>query len=248
MHEIADPIACIDCPLQDCPGLRPLEEHQLAFMQGFKEGEVALARGDLLISEGQSHQQLYTLLGGVLIRWRSLDDGRRQIVNFMFPGDLLGLQSAFDEPAAHAVEALVDARLCRFPRGRFTELIASHPGLGYDITWLAAQEETALEGHIVSLGQRSARERVAYLAVWLIDRARATCLADNGNRVGLPITQVQIADMLGLSLVHTNRTLRQLLREGLVEWKSREIRIPDLDHTAEFAQYDRGAARARPFI
>ena len=116
MHEIADPIACIDCPLQDCPGLRPLEEHQLAFMQGFKEGEVALARGELLISEGQSHQQLYTLLGGVLIRWRLLDDGRRQIVNFMFPGDLVGLQSAFDEPAAHAVEALVDARLCRFPR------------------------------------------------------------------------------------------------------------------------------------
>jgi len=184
LHEIADPIACIDCPLQDCPGLRPLEEHQLAFMQGFKEGEVALARGELLISEGQSHQQLYTLLGGVLIRWRSLDDGRRQIVNFMFPGDLVGLQSAFDEPAAHAVEALVDARLCRFPRGRFTELIASHPGLGYDITWLAAQEETALEGHIVSLGQRSARERVAYLpmtaTVWAcrLRRSRSpTCWA-----------------------------------------------------------------------
>ena len=248
MHEIADPIACIDCPLQDCPGLRPLEEHQLAFMQGFKEGEVALARGDLLISEGQSHQQLYTLLGGVLIRWRSLDDGRRQIVNFMFPGDLVGLQSAFDEPTAHAVEALVDARLCRFPRGRFTELIASHPGLGYDITWLAAQEEAALEGHIVSLGQRSARERVTYLAVWLLDRAQATCLAGDENIVSLPITQAQIADMLGLSLVHTNRTVRQLHREGLVDWKSRTIHVPDLARAADFAQFDRDKETCRPFI
>ncbi|MBX7482913.1 Crp/Fnr family transcriptional regulator [Qipengyuania qiaonensis] len=217
-------------------------------MQAFKGGEVRLDRGDVLIDEGGEHDRLYTLLEGVLIRSRSLEDGRRQIVNFMFPGDLIGLQGAFDEPSSHTIEALIDARVCRFNRGDFANLVSSLPSLAYDITWLAAKEETALEGHIVSLGQRNARERVTYLAVWLIARAQSTCLADDSNVVALPITQSQIADMLGLSLVHTNRTLRQLEREGLVQWKSREICVPDLTKAADYAQFDWDSERCRPFI
>ena len=248
MHEVPNPIACPACPLQACPGLRELEPRQLQFMQEFKDGEVLLDRGDTLIREGARHTRLYTVLDGVLIRSRSLADGRRQIVNFMFPGDLVGLQSAFDEPSSHTIEALIDARLCRFQRSDFTKLITEHPSLGYDLTWLAAKEETALEGHIVSLGQRSARERVTYLAVWLLMRAEATCLSLEGGRVALPITQAQIADMLGLSLVHTNRTIRQLDREGLVEWKSREIRVPNVDAAADYAHFDRESEACRPFI
>lgn len=248
MHEVVNPAACVRCPLQSCSGLRPLDDTQLAFMQQFKDGEVGLERGDVLIDEGANHSYLYTVLEGVLIRSRSLGDGRRQIVNFMFPGDLVGLQGAFDEPSSHAIEALLPARLCRFRRGDFVQLISTQPQLGYDITWLAAKEETALEGHIVSLGQRSARERVAYLAVWLLDRARATCLATDGRSVELPITQAQIADMLGLSLVHTNRTLRQLAREGLVEWKSREVIVPDIERAADFAHFETTDNGHRPFI
>ena len=248
MHEVPNPIACPACPLQACPGLRKLDPGQLQFMQEFKDGEVLLDRGDTLIREGARHTRLYTVLDGVLIRSRSLADGRRQIVNFMFPGDLVGLQSAFDEPSSHTIEALIDARLCRFQRNDFTKLITEHPSLGYDLTWLAAKEETALEGHIVSLGQRSARERVTYLAVWLLKRAQSTCLADDGNIVRLPITQAQIADMLGLSLVHTNRTIRQLEREGLVIWKSREICVPDMDAACKVAQFERDDNSLRPFI
>lgn len=234
--------------MQACTGLRELDPSQLAYMQEFKDGEIQLDRGDVLIEEGTSNTRLYTVLEGVLIRSRSLDDGRRQIVNFMFPGDLIGLQGAFDEPSSHAIEALVDARLCQFRRGDFERLIAQHPSLGYDITWLAAKEETALEGHIVSLGQRNARERVTYLAVWLLERALSTCLASDSNVLALPITQAQIADMLGLSLVHTNRTIRQLEREGLVEWKSRQVCVPDMKRAADFAQFDLENNRPRPFI
>ncbi len=223
-------------------------EKRLAFMKDFKDSEVLLRRGDTLVEEGQDSTQLYTILTGVMIRFHSLEDGRRQIVNFMFPGDLVGLQGAYDEPARHSVECLVEARLCVFRKQHFMNLVAEHPQFGYDLTWLAAKEETALEEHIVSLGQRSAKERVAYLAVWLLDRAVATGVADNDNAVHLPITQTRIADMLGVSLVHANRTIRQLEREGLVNWKSREIRIPDMQKACEYAHFDRSEVRPRPFI
>ena len=248
MIEVTDPYECRSCPLQDCPGLRPLEAHQLAYMQTFKQGERRFDRGDIVFAEGNRTQHLYTVLEGVLIRFSTLEDGRRQIVNFMFPGDLIGLQGAFEEPASHSVEALLPARLCVFGRKDFEALVKENPRLGYDITWLAAKEETALEGHIVSLGQRRAKERVVFLAVWLLDRAMATGIAKHGAVLDLPITQAQVADMLGLSLVHTNRTIRALHREGLVKWGPGELRISDMEAASEFAGYDRTKFQRRPFI
>ena len=217
-------------------------------MNSIKQGERRFERGDPLVHEGEDVRHLYTVLEGVLIRYRTLEDGRRQIVNFMFPGDLVGLQGAFDEPSSHSVEALIPSRLCHFKRGDFVHLIKDNPQLGYDVTWLAAKEETALEGHIVSLGQRSAKERVVFLAVWLLDRALATCVANEGNTLSIPATQSQIADMLGLSLVHTNRTIRALDKEGLVEWNAREICVPDMDKAAGFANFDRSRKGHRPYI
>ena len=248
MFEVAQPYACLECPLQDCPGLRPLEERQRQYLQTVKQGEFRFERGDAVLLEGEETDHLFTILEGVAIRFLTLDDGRRQIVNFMFPGDLIGLQGAFEEAPSHSVEALLPLRMCRFRRDDFIALIKEHPRLGFDVTWLAAKEESALEGHIVSLGQRSARERVVFLAVWLLDRALATGIARKGNLLALPITQSQIADMLGLSLVHTNRTIRALDREGLVQWSSREICVPDMDKASAFANFERSGSGKRPFV
>ena len=160
-------IPCALCPLAACKGLRSLNEAQVAYMERFKQGELSIDRGTQVLVQGQRSAHVFTVLEGVLIRFKLLEDGRRQIVNFMFPGDLIGLQAAMGEPLAHGVEALTGARLCVFARGRFPELIHSHPDLGYDVIWLAAKEEAALEEHLVALGQRTARERIAYLAVFL---------------------------------------------------------------------------------
>lgn len=241
-------VPCRECRLQQCPGLRPLDPAQLLYMERFKQGETRLVRGDIQIAQGATVMGLHTIYSGVLLRYLTLEDGRRQIVNFMFPGDLVGLQGVFAEPSSHTIEALTDARLCNFTRSDFHRLIVEHPELGYDMTWLAAKEERSLEEHIVSLGQRTARERVVYLAVWLLDRALGTGVAQADNVLNLPITQAQIGDMLGLSLVHTNRTIKGLEREGLLHWKGRGLTIPDMDAACEVAHFSRAREHVRPFI
>lgn len=246
--DVAKPYDCMDCPLQECRGLRPLDESQRAYMNAIKQGERLYERGNPILREEEQARHLFTVLEGVLIRYRSLEDGRRQIVNFMFPGDLVGLQGAFDEPSSHSVEALTSARLCVFRRSDFVHLIKENPRLGYDVTWLAAKEETALEGHIVSLGQRNAKERVVFLAVWLLDRAISTGVAEEGNILQIPVTQSQISEMLGLSLVHTNRTIRALDRENLVQWNQREICVPDMEQASDFADFELSSKGQRPFI
>ena len=248
MIKVANPVPCRQCPLSACSGLRPHEAEEIPHIERFKIGEVKLARGELLIEQDITRGGLYTLLDGVLMRYRSLEDGRRQIVNIVFPGDLIGLQGAFGEPASHSVEALLPSRLCVFDSANYYDLIVAQPSLGYDITWLAAKEELALEEHLVALGQRSAKERVAYLAVWLIQRAHATCMASRKNRLEVTISQAQIADILGLSLVHTNRTIKALEREGKVLWKQGVIEVPDLARTAAFAHSDASKERQRPFL
>ena len=97
------------------------------------------------------------------------------------------------------------------------ELFAQQPRLGYDLTWLVAKEESALEEHLVSIGRRTAKERLVCLAIFLIERGIATGMVKQGT-LEITITQGQISDTLGLSLVHTNRTLQALRKMGLVIW------------------------------
>ena len=238
---------CIDCPLLHCEGLRPLDKAQLKFMQGFKQGEFQIEKGTQSLVQGSISPHVYTLLEGVLFRYRILEDGRRQIVNFVFPGDLIGLQGALDDPLLHGCEALTPATLCVFSRDRMVELFAEQPKLGYDLTWLAAKEEAALEEHLVAIGRRTAKERVVYLALFLTERALATGLDKKGT-FAVSITQNQISDTLGLSLVHTNRTLQALRKLKLVNWTLNSISIPDIDAAREFSHYEGSGSGVRPYI
>lgn len=237
---------CITCPLLACEGLRAPDPVQREWLQTFKSGEIRVGKGDAVLTQGSWSTGVFTLLSGMLVRYRLLEDGRRQIINFMFPGDLVGLQGAFDDPLLHGADALTPAILCHFPRDRFFDLVNSHPRLSFDVTWLAAKEEAALEDHIVSLGQRSARERIAYLALFLVQRGIDTGMARDGV-LEITITQSQVADMLGLSLVHTNRTLQALRRAGLVSWTQSEIAIPDIAAARAFAHFEVDHS-PRPYI
>ena len=119
--------------------------------------------------------------------------------------------------------------LCVFPRGKLWDLYSRLPSLAFDITWLAAREEQLIDEHLVSLGRRSALERAAYLLLHLFVRADEAGLVKNGS-IQFPFTQQHLADTLGMSLVHTNKTLKRLLRTKTVHWKDRLFEI--IDRTA----------------
>lgn len=238
---------CLACPLIACERLLQPPPDIREWIAAFRHGEMRFTRGEQIYAQGTRPTFLYTVLSGVLMRTRLLEDGRRQIINFMFPGDFIGLQAALDAEMNHAVEALTNAVLCTFVREKFFDLVAQQPRLSFDLTWLAAHEEAALEEHLVSLGQRNARERMAALAVFLVQRGIATGIAPGGV-LALTVTQGQIADMLGLSLVHTNRTLQALRRMGLVDWTLSTISIPDIEAAMAYAKIDGSASASRPYI
>lgn len=238
---------CEACPLRANPAFRPFGGEQLDFIKSFKTGEIAVAAGESILSEGAESDSIYTVLKGWGYRSKMLDDGRLQILNFIMPGDLIGLQGAVLEEMGHSVEASSDMVLCVFDRRKLWTMFSRFPSLAYDLTWLASREERLLDEHLVSLGRRSALERIAHLLVLLHDRAVETGATPAGT-MPFPFSQQQLADTLGLSLVHTNKTLRKLTDRGVMAWRDRSFVLLDRDALCEIAKYDYRVMKPRPFL
>ena len=258
---------CLDCPLRALPLFLPHSAEELALLQHIKRRERVLQAGETLIHEGESDTRLYTLLQGWGYRFKTLSDGRRQILNFLLAGDFIGVQQKMSDAAAHGVVMLTEARLCVFDRNALWELHRQQPSMGFNITWLTAHEESLVDDNLLSIGRRSAEERVATLLILLYKRAAAVhaveadavttsdTSAGRASNAGdlpgvpFPLTQQHLADALGLSLAHTNKTLRKLQRRGLYRIDDGRLQLLDPKALARLADlYGDGRPPARPLI
>jgi hypothetical protein len=110
--------SCLACPLRLMPAFKDKSDEEIRFIQGMKLDHRQLPAGSDIIHPGQEDAELYTLFSGWAFRYKSLPDGRRQILNFLLPGDLVGLQASLLSAAQHGIEALTEVELCVFPRRR----------------------------------------------------------------------------------------------------------------------------------
>lgn len=243
---------CIDCPLRALPLFLSHTEEELALVQFLKRREITLEANETLIHEGQGDTRLFTLLEGWAFRFKTLSDGRRQILNFLLAGDFIGVQQKMSDAAAHGVVTLTPARLCVFDRDALWQLHRSQPSMGFNVTWLTAHEESLVDDNLLSIGRRSAEERVATALILLYKRAaalRGHGDADPGRGVPFPPTQQHLADALGLSLAYTNKTLRRLEQRGLFRIADGRLALLDPKALARMADlYGDGKPPARPLV
>lgn len=242
-------IACRDCPLRPLPAFVPVSVEELATIEELKQRQIGLSADASIIDEGQVDAPLYTLLKGWAFRYKTLSDGRRQILNFLLPGDFIGVQQKMADASPHGVQALTDVLLCVFQRDALWMLHREMPRLSFSVTWLTAHEEALVDDTLLSVGRRSAEERIARLLVTMFKRAAALDPEQGARGVVFPLTQQHIADGLGLSLVHTNKTLRKLERRGLHRIEDGRLHLHDVTSLARLADlYGDGRAAPRPLI
>jgi CRP/FNR family transcriptional regulator, anaerobic regulatory protein len=239
--------ACKNCPLRKRTLFTPFTEGEITFMQSFKTGELNVDPGTTILLEGSNSPQLFTVLSGMGTRYKTLENGRRQVINFLFPGDFTGLQAALMGEMQHSVEATTHMTLCIFRRQDLWNLFRQHPSRAYDLTWIAAVEEHFLGETIASLGQRDAQQRIAWALVRIHERLKAVGLGTD-DRVPLPFRQQDLADALGLSLVHTNKTLKALRTDGLARWVDGELQLARISDLAEIAMIDLEKPQQRPLM
>ncbi|RQO61082.1 Crp/Fnr family transcriptional regulator [Variovorax sp. KBW07] len=238
---------CDGCALRQLDAFLPASDEELKTIQSFRAGIRRVEAGGSIVEEHRPSTQLFTLYAGWAFRYKTLSDGRRQILSFLLPGDFIGLQDEFAEGQTHGVEAVTDATLCAFPRNKLWPLFHAQPKLGYDITWLAAREEKMVDDNLVTAGRRNAGERVAMLLMHLYRRAERVGMVRDGW-VEFPFNQQHIADALGLSLVHTNKTLRRLQRLGLYKLDAGWLRIMEPHALETLGDYFERPLRPTPLI
>lgn len=240
-------VSCFDCTLRACGLFKPISRNELGAINDIKREHVVLPAGAEIIRAGDEAPEIYTLYSGWAFRFKTLPDGRRQILNFLLPGDLLGLQAAMFDAAQHGIEALTEVQLCLLPRRKVWGLFGEMPGLSFDVAWLGAREEGHVDENLTSAGRRSATERVAALIIMLYKRAKVLGLVD-GETFAFPLTQQHIADALGLSLVHTNKTLARLRRMGMFKRANGAITLTNPHVLARIGQYFDEEIPLRPLI
>jgi CRP-like cAMP-binding protein len=182
--------------------------------------------GQCLYEQGDHSDFVYLLIDGWAFRYRTLNDGRRQIVDFALPGALLGFGPG--RLLTHGVEARTVCDLCVIPRARFDELLLRVPALAFRLIQTLAQNEAIALERLMTIGRQSARERIAHLLVELVARARQAGLRVTDKGFTLPLTQTHIADATGLTSVHVCRTLAELRKDGVVLLRTGKLQILDI--------------------
>lgn len=236
---------CAACPLRKKDIFQPMKPDDVEAMQRFKVGEMTVDPGTPLMLEGSNSPQLYTALRGMGLRTTTLSNGRRQVVNMVFPGDFIGLQAALMGQMGHSVEATTHMTLCVFDRSELWSFYQQNPERAYALTWLSAVEEHFLGDAIATLGQRSAIQSIAWALLKIFRRGQSVGLV-HGNSMKLPFRQQDLADALGLSLVHTNKTLTKLREGQYATWSEGMLSVNDLDALAEVALVEDEALLQRP--
>ena len=241
------PTKCENCPLRRREVFGDMSAEDVRFMQRFKVGELVVDAGTPILMEGSNSPQLFTALHGMGLRSKLLLNGKRQVVNFIFPGDFIGLQAGIMGEMGHSVEATTKMTLCVFDRSEIWTFFKERPERAFSLTWLAAVEEHFMGDALATVGQRTALQAISWALTRCFIRGRALGLEHDGA-MKFPFKQQDLADALGLSLVHTNKMLAKLKARQLAHWSDGMLRISDLDALAKVAMIDDTNPIKRPII
>lgn len=193
--------------------------------------------GQEIVVEGEKVDFVFVIETGWAIRFRMLEDGRRQILNFMLPGDCFDLMAINRARSDHSVSAASEVVLRRIKADVFLKTVAGNPRLAASFWWAAIQEEAILREQIVRVGRRSAKERMAHMILEL-NRRVATVTGALDDYLSLPVAQSLLADALGLSIVHVSRTLSWLKAEGYIRMDNKGIEILRRKDLAQMCDFD----------
>jgi CRP-like cAMP-binding protein len=174
---------------------------------------------------------------GLVSRYKTLRNGSRQIVSFHIPGDMVDLQSALVVVADHGIRTHCPTTLVSVAHSDLLELAAAHPEVGRAFWFDTLVDAAIFREWTVNVGRRNARERTSHLLLEFALRFKAAGLYED-DTFELPVTQADLADALGITAVHLNRTLQWLRKHRLIRTHSRSITIENWPEMVSLAGFE----------
>jgi CRP-like cAMP-binding protein len=209
-----------------------------ALVDATKNVQKVGARKPILIA-GEPSQGPHVLLSGLACRYRIIEDGTRQITDFLVPGDLCECSHPSGRENSYSIGALSPCSYVRFDRAVLSQIMERHPRITRGLWTLSHIHEDVLREWLANVGRRPAVRRVAYLMSELCFRIHAAD-APRPSSCALPLTQTDLADATALSPVHINRVLGRLREKRLVSLQRRSIIVKDTEGLMSFAEFSGG--------
>jgi len=237
---------CAVCVLRHrglCAGVDDLDLDGSAALEAAHGATRVYDAGDVIYQQGDRSDQVFNLITGWVAIHRDFADGRRQIVEFLQPEAMFGMEAAGDL-MGHGATALTNASVCPIGTAKLDDLRRRVPSLNERFIWLLQRGGRRLREAQATLGQGSAKERIAALLNQLAAIATGRAPMRAGAQVRIPLTQRLIAEATGLTSIHVNRVLRLLRESGVVEFQASQLRIVSPDKLRALAEpEDDSAAR-----
>lgn len=190
-----------------------------------------------LVREGSAITRCCLLIDGFACRYKTTVDGRRQIVSFHIPGDILDIQHLLLDHADHSVETITPAKIAWVAVEELQALVLDRRDVGQALWRDVLIDASTFREWVLNVGQRDAKTRIAHMLCEFAARLIRSGGASEAD-CRLPLTQQQIADATGLTAVHVNRMLRTLREDGALVIGSREVRIASFDRLRQIAHFD----------
>jgi CRP-like cAMP-binding protein len=215
----------------------PLSESDRQALLALPYQQQSREAGRYIVREGETPTQCVLILSGLAYRHKITVEGTRQIVSVHIPGDFVDLEGALLNVSDHNVQALTRCELALVPKAALQQLLLEHPQVARAM-WI----DTLIDGSIyrewvLNVGRRNAPARLAHLLCEFARRLEAAGMAEDGG-YELPMTQEQLADALGLTPVHVNRTLKALEQDGLLRREKRFVSFPNKQRLRETAGFN----------
>lgn len=186
-----------------------------------------------LFLEGEKQSHVYLVVEGVVGLYKLLSDGRRQICSFAYPGDIVGLDSVGIH--VNSAEALSQSQIRCIPVNAIEKLMRGEPGFGQALLYLAATELAETRDQLLSLGRKSASEKLATFLLRIARRSEKT--GESDRTISVPMKRCEIADFLGLTIETVSRTFTKLKTSNIIRLKSNAVvEIVDVDKLSLIAE------------
>lgn len=217
--------------------LSDIQESDLAILSEASRERRTITPGSDIISEFDEPDDVHLITSGFAFRYKLTEEGQRQIFAYLLPGDLCDLHVALLTRMDHSIGTVGPCEMVLMSRRKVMSLIEEHPRIARAL-WLCNLVDAAvLREWLLNMGRRPANKRIAHLFCEIHERMAAVDFA-GPDSFDLPIPQATLADTVGLSDIHVNRSLRDLREAGLVTFRKHTVAIPDVDRLRDYAGYD----------
>ena len=231
-HKFTGPHAALPWQLT-----QKLTYEDLKFEHDLKVELKQIRKNKDIIVAGKHYEALFVNHDGWLFRYKILHNGDRQIIDFILPGQIFGLQACVFKSSLYSVATITDVSLSYIPLDAIDNVFERIPKLAKSLFWSALCDSAIVTEHLIDASRRSAYERMSHFLLELFVRLKIADLAD-GMSFSMPLTQELMGSALGLTTVHVNRTLRSLREDKLIAIDGKRMTILDFDALSLLSDFD----------